>query len=179
MDKTLYKEPVYTLPLVPLQGFKSPFWKIPITGLQLKNNNNLIQSKFPFGSGAHGKIDSSSPIITLPSATADAINTALGAKFDSKLNSYTIDCDAVTKAPSLVIQFAAGVDAQISADQFIYQRDDGSTCYTAIGGGSDTQNVYLGGPFFRSFYLIYHYSGLSVQIAESSVVQAGKLLARE
>lgn len=173
VDKTLYKDPVYRLPLVPLQGFNSPFWKIPITGLQLKYTN--ITQQFKFSSGGHGKIDSSSPIITLPRSTADAINAALGATYNAQLNTYTIDCKALTTGPWFVIQFAAGVNAHIPADQFIYQQKDGSSCFTAIGGGTDEQNIYLGGPFFRSFYLMYHYTGLSVNIAESSVVQAGKL----
>ncbi|KAI9254923.1 aspartic peptidase domain-containing protein [Helicostylum pulchrum] len=176
VDKTLYSDPVYKLPLVPLQGFNSPFWKIPIAGLQLKYTN--ITQQFKFSSGGHGKIDSSSPIITLPRSTADAINTALGATFNAQLNMYTIDCEAMTTGPWFVIQFAAGVNAHIPADQFIYQQNDGSSCYTAIGGGTDEQNIYLGGPFFRSFYLMYHYTGLSVNIAESSVVQAGKLFAQ-
>lgn len=180
VDKNLYKEPLYTLPLVPLQGFKSPFWKIPVNGLQLKYNNITQPIKqFTFSSGAHGKIDSSSPIITLPSSTSDAINAALGATFDSKRNLYIIDCANISALPSLVIQFTVGVDAQIFPDQFIYQLDGGSTCYTAIGAGTDAQNVYLGGPFFRSFYLVYHYTGLSVNIAESSQGQSGKLIARK
>lgn len=189
VDESLYKKPLYKLPLVPLFGLRSPFWKIPISGFQLKYDNSTTNtstkqsSQYNFPSGAYGKIDSSSPVLTVPQATADAINKDLGAVFDSKTRLYTIECSALQDAPSLVIQFdSAGVDAHIPPSQYIYQLDDKLNategCYTAIAGGSDSQNVYLGGPFFRSFYLVFHYSGLNVGIAESSVQRSGKLFAR-
>lgn len=189
VDESLYRKPLYRLPLVPLLGLRSPFWKIPISGFQLQYDNtttatsNKQQSQYNFPSGAYGKIDSSSPVLTIPQATADAINKDLGAVFDSKTGIYTISCSALGSAPSLVIQFdSAGVDAHIPPNQYIYQREDKlnttKECYTAIAGGSDSQNVYLGGPFFRSFYLVFHYSGLNVGIAESSVEQSGRLFAR-
>lgn len=189
VDESLYKKPLYKLPLVPLLGLRSPFWKIPISGFQLLYGNTTTAtsvkqpSQYAFPSGAYGKIDSSSPVLTVPQATADAINKDLGAVFDSKTGLYTIACSALQSAPSLVIQFdSAGVDAHIPPNQYIYQRDDKINatdgCYTAIAGGSDGQNVYLGGPFFRSFYLVFHYSGLNVGIAESSVQLSGRLFAR-
>jgi hypothetical protein len=179
VDKTLHKGPIYKLPLVPLAGLRSPFWKIPVNGFQLTYSNNTttteLQQKdlqYTFPSGAYGKIDSSSPVLTVPSATADAMNKAIGAAFDTKFNLYTISCSAISTAPSLVVQFGAGLDARIPPQQYIYQiegpTNSNEGCYTAIAGGTDSQNVYLGGPFFRSFYLVFHYSGLNVGIAESS-----------
>ncbi len=188
MDESLYRGSLYKLPLVPLLALRSPFWKIPISGFQLAYENNTrttnIQrpknSEYLFPTGAYGKIDSSSPVLTVPQSTADSINKALGAVFNPSTNLYTISCDALKTAPSLVIQFqAAGVDAHIPPNQYIYQNENTASttgsCYTAIAGGSDNQNVYLGGPFFRSFYLVFHYSGFNVGIAESAVQEAGKL----
>lgn len=186
MDDSLYKGPIYKLPLVPLLALRSPFWKIPISGFQLAYKNstgatNIQQPKiiqYDFPSGAYGKIDSSSPVLTVPQDTADALNKALGAVFDPTTNLYIISCDALKTAPSIVIQFdGVGVNAHIPPNQYIYQKEDKTSggCHTAIAGGSDKQNVYLGGPFFRSFYLVFHYSGFNVGIAESSVQDAGKL----
>lgn len=178
VDKSLYTGPLYKLPLVPLVGLQSPFWKIPVNGFQLIYSNNSAtsvasqQQQFTFPSGAYGKIDSSSPVLTIPSSTADAINKALGAVFDTQLYLYTISCSAMNTAPSIVVQFGAGVNAQITPKQYIYQiegvTNPNEGCYTAIAGGADSQNVYLGGPFFRSFYLVFHYSGLNVGIAQSA-----------
>lgn len=182
VDKSLYKGPVYELPLIPLSGFRSPFWKIPVIGFQFINDNTTYSpqnnSQFAFPSGAYGKIDSSSPVLTVPSATADKMNMALGAVFNTNLNLYTISCSAYKTAPSLVVQFAAGLNAQIPPSQYIYQFEGANSnlgCYTAIAGGSDNQNVYLGGPFFRSFYLIFHYSGFNVGIAQSVANESGRL----
>ncbi|KAI7875822.1 aspartic peptidase domain-containing protein [Mucor mucedo] len=178
VDKSFYKGPVYELPLIPLMGFRSPFWKIPVTGFQFLNMNATYQSnpQFSFPSGAYGKIDSSSPVLTVPSATADKMNSALGAVYNANLNVYTIPCSFYETAPWLTIQFGIGVKAHIPPSQYIYKFEGANGgCYTAIAGGSDSQNVYLGGPFFRSFYLIFHYSGFNVGIAESLSNESGRL----
>lgn len=159
-------------------GFRSPFWKIPVTGFQFLNMNATYQSnpQFSFPSGAYSKIDSSSPVLTVPSATADKMNSALGAVYNANLNVYTIPCSFYETAPWLTIQFGIGVKAHIPPSQYIYKFEGANGgCYTAIAGGSDSQNVYLGGPFFRSFYLIFHYSGFNVGIAESVSNESGRL----
>jgi hypothetical protein len=155
VDKSLYKGPMYKLPLAPLTGLHSPFWKMPINRFEFvyinvttTNQQQPLQKglKFSLSSGAYGKIDSSSPILTVPSNTAEAMNKALGAVFDSKLNIYTISCSALKTAPSLLIQFGAGVSAEIPPQQYIYQvegpTNSNDGCYTAIAGGKD-ENVFL------------------------------------
>lgn len=170
---------MYELPLIPLLGFRSPFWKIPVTSFQFLGGNNQTYQNNPqytFPSGAYGKIDSSSPVLTIPSATADKMNSALGAVYNVDTNLYTISCSAYQTAPWIQIQFGVGLQAQIPPSQYIYKFEGvNGGCYTAIVGGSDNQNIYLGGPFFRSFYLIFHYSGFNVGIAESISNDSGKL----
>jgi hypothetical protein len=118
---------------------------------------------------------------------ADSINKALGAVYNTNLNLYTISCSAYNTAPSLVFQFGAGIDAEIPATQYIYQLEEeelknyktsDNKCYSAIvGSQADNTNVFLGGPFFRSFYLTYQFSSQVVGIAES-IVKTGTIYKR-
>lgn len=155
-------------------------------GFILKSGNSTANQdkNFSFQSGAYGKVYSSSPYLTVPTTIADAINKAIGAVYNSDLNLYTISCAAYNTAPSLVLQFGAGIDAEIPSNQYIYQLEENelknvntvdTKCYSAIVGSSrDSKNVFLGGPFFRSFYLTYQFSSQVVGIAES-ISKTGKV----
>lgn len=188
IDESLYTGPIYQLPLAPLSGFSSPFWKIPIKGFKFQYNNASAakpDQQFSFKSGAYGKVYSSSPVLTVPKGTADAMNNAIGAVYNEALNLYTISCSAYDTAPSLIFQFGAGIDAEIPPQQYIYKLEEdrpnsgvgGDSCYSAVTGGTDDINVFLGGPFFRSFYLVYQFSGQSVGVAES-IAHIGKVYPR-
>ncbi|CAO3654307.1 unnamed protein product [Mucor fragilis] len=188
VDDSLYTGPIYQLPLAPVSGLSSPFWKIPIEGFRFHYTNasaGKSDQQFSFQRGAYGKVYSSSPVLTVPSATADAMNKAIGAVYNEALNLYTISCSAYTTAPSLVFQFGAGIDAEIPPQQYIYKLEEdrpnsnvgSDSCYSAISGGTDNVNVFLGGPFFRSFYLVYQFSGQSVGVAES-IAHIGKVYPR-
>ncbi|KAK4514925.1 uncharacterized protein ATC70_002532 [Mucor velutinosus] len=188
IDDSMYTGPIYQLPLAPVSGLSSPFWKIPIKGFRFHYVNastSKPDQQFPFQKGAYGKVYSSSPVLTVPKATADAMNRAIGAVYNEALNLYTISCSAYTTAPSLVFQFGAGIDAEIPPQQYIYKLEEdrpnsgvsSDSCYSAISGGTDDINVFLGGPFFRSFYLVYQFSGQSVGMAES-IAHVGKVYLR-
>jgi len=184
----LYTGPIYQLPLAPVSGLSSPFWKIPIEGFRFQYANASAgkpDQQFSFQKGAYGKVYSSSPVLTVPKSTADAMNKAIGAVYNEALNLYTIPCSAYNTAPSLVFQFGAGIDAEIPPQQYIYKLEEdrpnsgvsSDSCYSAISGGTDDINVFLGGPFFRSFYLVYQFSGQSVGVAES-IAHIGKVYPR-
>lgn len=160
-----------------------------MVGFQLRMNSSSTalsnqNTNFSFQSGAYGKVYSSSPYLTIPTNLADSINKAIGATYNSDLNLYTTSCSAYSTGPSLVLQFGAGIDAEIPARQYIYQLEENdlkntknsdAKCYSAIVGSStDNKNVFLGGPFFRSFYLTYQFSSQVVGIAES-ISKAGKV----
>ncbi|KAI8389216.1 aspartic peptidase domain-containing protein [Blakeslea trispora] len=178
VDESLYQGSIFDLPLIPIRGLHSPFWNIPILGLGFRYNNGTAGNKtFPFQSNAYGKIYSSSPMLTIPMNMADEMNTALGATYDASLNLYTISCSAYLTAPHLVFQLKGSIYAEIPPEQFIYRLQHSTEiqgCYTAIAGGPDDSRVFLGGPFFRSFYLVYQFRNLKVGIAES-IAKVGKV----
>ncbi|OBZ87217.1 Pepsin-2B [Choanephora cucurbitarum] len=180
VDKSLYHGPIYDLSLAPMHGLRSPFWNIPILGIDFQYNNRTSGNttfSFKLASNAYGKVYSSSPMLTVPEEIAEKMNTALGAVYDENLNIYTISCSAYLTAPNLVFRFDDGVHAEIPPEQFIYrleQRSKTKGCYTAIAGGPDSSRIFLGGPFFRSFYLVYQFRNFKVGIAES-IAKAGKV----
>lgn len=188
VDDTLYTGSIYKFPLAPISGLGSPFWNIPLSGLRFNTNQTTYQNqtlRYPLQSNAYGKIYSSTAALIVPKALADDMNTAIGAVYNEALNLYTIACTAYDTAPSLVFEFGAGTDAEIPPQQYIYKLEDDQQsayanqdgCYSAISGGGDGTNVFLGGPFFRSFYLTFQFSNRSVGIAQS-IARIGKVYPR-
>lgn len=184
VDESLYTGTLYKLPLAPVSGLSSPFWNIPLSGFRFNTNQITYQNQtlqFQLQSDAYGKIYSSSASLIVPKGIADNMNKAIGAVYDETLNLYTISCAAIITAPTLVFEFGAGTDAEIPPQQYIYQLEgayaDQARCYTAISGGGDGKNVFLGGPFFRSFYLTYEFTNKAVGIAES-IAKIGKVYPR-
>lgn len=166
----MYKGNLYDLPLMPASSVVSPFWKIPLSGLQLDNGRS-----FPLAN-TYGTVSSSSPYIFVPSDLAKSINEqGLGAAYDAELGLYIVQCSATQSAPKLVIQFAAGIDAYIPSQQYISQLQDGR-CYSAIAPRKDSDaNIELGGPFFRSFYIEYSFTSQKISVA-NSVANTGAYL---
>jgi hypothetical protein len=181
VDESLYTGSITQLPLAPITGLSSPFWNIPLSGFRFNTNQNQTSS-FQLQSDAYGQIYSSSPALIVPKSIADDMNKALGAVYNETLNLYTISCSAYDTAPKLIFEFGAGTDAEIPSQQYIYKLEDDTqsayanqnVCYTAISGGGDDKNVFLGGPFFRSFYLTYEFTNKAVGIAES-IAKIGKV----
>ncbi|ORZ25513.1 aspartic peptidase domain-containing protein [Absidia repens] len=123
---------------------------------------------------AYGSIDSSTPYLHLPRKLSQALNQKLGAEYDSSLELYTIPCDRKADgAPLLVFEFE-GVDALLPAHQYIIKKNQ--KCHTAIldniksknnNDDEDEDQIHLGGPFFRSYYIEYYTAERKVAIAES------------
>lgn len=160
----MYTGTLYDLPLVPASSasMSSPFWNVPLSGLQLSSGRS-----FPL-SNTYGRVSSSIPYILVPPDLAKSINQQLGAMYDSQLGLYTLQCSAQQSAPKFIIQFAASVDAYIPPQQYIIQMD-GGRCYSAITPRKDNDhNIELGGPFFRSFYIEYSFADQEISVANSA-----------
>ncbi|KAF7728146.1 hypothetical protein EC973_006661 [Apophysomyces ossiformis] len=172
IDPTLYYGKVYDLPLVMPSNNGNPFWKLPFIGFELERELGRKERRFfPLTPGSFGQIYSSTPYIVVPRKMAEVLNHAVGASFNKEANMYTISCAARRSAPALIFQFP-GLDAKILPRQYIYAFDTvppgtHHRCYSTIVTGFDDHNVLLGGPFFTSFYIVYHYDQRKVGLANS------------
>ncbi|KAI8075981.1 aspartic peptidase domain-containing protein [Halteromyces radiatus] len=188
-DPSKYTGKLYDLPLASVSlNVLSPFWKLNMHGIKLipyqqpqddDNNQNDTENKknmLPKQSSAllrltlsdtsFGSIDSSTPYIHLPKHLSQALNQRLGAQYDNSLKLYTIPCERKKIEPLWLIFELDGVDALIPAHQYMIERH--KKCHTAIVDSDDDDQVHLGGPFFRSFYLEYRLTAKEVGIAEST-----------
>lgn len=160
----------------------SPFWKVPVKGFMLdyRGDKEKQSQEFALSANAHGTVASSTPYLMVPPAIAKALNKALGAtNYNPQTGMYNIACSSRKQAPWLAIQFEA-LDAVIPPEQYINRYEHIPSgqlegCFSAIVDGPDNKNVYLGGPFFRSFYIEYAFSGRKISVAESSVPNLGIL----
>lgn len=179
----MYRGPLYELPLasVNTNDVDSPFWKVLVKGLALvhsggANGTQMGPQEFPFSKGTIGEVASSLADLLIPGQVADTINEALGAKKNSE-GVYTIACSARQNAPSLVIHLD-GVDAILRPQHFIARLEHVSSgtdgCYSTLVA-SPNEQVYLGGPFFRAFYIEYALSEKKLLIAESATDGLGAL----
>ncbi|ORY97196.1 aspartic peptidase domain-containing protein [Syncephalastrum racemosum] len=186
-DKDMYHDPLYDLPLVPVgtSDVDSPFWKIPIKGLALARNDsggagNGTQAnnsqEYPFSNGMVGEVASSLANLLVPSHVADAVNQAIGATKNNE-GVYTLSCNARQNGPSLVIHLET-VDAILRPQHYIARLEHVSEgtdgCYSTLAASPNAQ-VYLGGPFFRAFYLEYALGEKKLLIAESATDGLGSL----
>ncbi|KAG2219752.1 hypothetical protein INT45_007791 [Circinella minor] len=178
-DPSMYTGPLYKLDLISAaDSGTSPFWKVPLKGLSFKNQ------EFKLSGGSYGTISSSTPYIMVPPSVAGDINNAIGAHYNEQSRMYTISCSARDYLKPLVIEFSQGLNAVISAIQYINEFNHPPTdssqqedqCFSTIVNGPDDHTIYLGGPFFRSYYLGFAITELQLNIAQS-VVNTGATLA--
>lgn len=179
----MYSDKLYDLALMPeSENTLSPFWKLPLHGVKLVPgvSNSTADPENPVEKGlallelvlsdsSYGSIDSSTPYLHFPRRLSQALNKKLGADYDSSLGVYTIPCERKRDEKLLLVFEFEGVDALLPAHQYIIKKHD--QCHSAIVDANtkdDDEQIHLGGPFFRSFYLEYHTSMRQISIAEST-----------
>ncbi|KAI9484638.1 aspartic peptidase domain-containing protein [Zychaea mexicana] len=169
-DPSMYTGPLYRLALISgIDSKSSPFWKVPLKGLALQES----KKELTLSGGFYGTVSSSTPYIMVPPSMASALNDAIGAKYQAKTRMYTISCAWRKKLPSLVVEFSQGLDAQIPASQYINEYEhiptgQSEACFSTIVNGPDDHTVYLGGPFFRSYYLGFAVTEKALYVAQSA-----------
>ncbi|KAI9264052.1 aspartic peptidase domain-containing protein [Phascolomyces articulosus] len=174
-DPTMYTGPLYKLDLInALDNIASPFWKVPLNGLSV---NNL---EFKLSDKSYGTVSSSTPYIMVPPSVAATINKAIGAQYNTNTKMYTIACSAQSQLSPLVIEFSQGINAEIPAAKYINEYEQIPTgqsdqCFSTIVSGPDDHTVYLGGPFFQSYYLGFAVTEQAIYVAESVVNTGAKL----
>ncbi|CAO3597784.1 unnamed protein product [Absidia cylindrospora] len=155
----------------PTQKKSSSLLSSPLIKRAPASSELLLRLDLP--KSAYGSIDSSTPYLHLPRKLSQELNQKLGAEYDSSLGLYTIPCDRKADgSPLLVFEFE-GVDALLPAHQYIIKKNQ--KCHTAIldnikknkDDEEDEDQIHLGGPFFRSYYIEYYTAERKVAIAES------------
>ncbi|ORX45288.1 acid protease [Hesseltinella vesiculosa] len=186
-DPAKYVGPLHELELMPAGKVVSPYWKLPMRGIQLFPENtipvsdvapeqrqDLLGKLLPLRldlekeRSHYGIIESSTPYLHLPLRLSQALNAKIGAQFDPDAGVYTIECDRIKQEPYWLALEFNGLDAILPPHQYIIRR--GGQCHSAIKDNpQDDTVIHLGGPFFRSFYLEFHTMAKKVGIAESVI----------
>ncbi|KAI9302142.1 aspartic peptidase domain-containing protein [Cunninghamella echinulata] len=177
-DPSKYTGKLYKLPLQHRFSIKrqdsSSYWKLPIRSLRLTESPDymsLTQKVLPFLEQIdfvmeeYGVVDSSTPYLHFPRYAAQKFNKAIGAYYNAEKDLYQVSCDILHEKnqKGLVIQFN-GINVVIPPHQYIITHKAG--CYSAVVN-SKNDEIHLGGPFFRSFYLEFHTKEKFIGIAQS------------
>ncbi|KAI9327321.1 hypothetical protein DFJ73DRAFT_905679 [Zopfochytrium polystomum] len=130
---------------VPL--FEELWWEFDFTGNYLANGQNG-----PLTSTAIA--DTGTSLIILDTATADSINSAIGAVFDPNEGVYTVPCDQIGKTAPIFLNFG-GKSFELPSSRYLLKFDD-TLCFSGFvgGAGNGVPNI-LGDVFLQVYYSIY------------------------
>ncbi|KAI9315436.1 hypothetical protein DFJ73DRAFT_930913 [Zopfochytrium polystomum] len=123
------------------------WWEFDFTGSFLANGQNGPLT-------ATAIADTGTSLIILDTPTADTINTAIGAVFDSNQGVYTVPCDQIGKTAPVFLNFG-GKSFELPSSRYLLKLSD-DFCFSGIvgGAGSGVPNI-LGDVFLQVYYSIY------------------------
>ena len=111
-------------------------------------------------------VDSGTPFIILSLDDSTRINTAIGAKLNSTMQVFTIDCELAKTAPPIAFQLSNGI---YSVPSHVYISRQGNLCISHIGwfGANDPsgQRNILGVTFLRAMYSHWDREGKRIGFA--------------
>ncbi|KAJ3193274.1 Vacuolar protease A [Irineochytrium annulatum] len=160
VNKDRFTGPITWTPVV-----RKGYWEVAFTNVTLGGKPVALTA-------SHGAIDTGSSLVVVPTADADTINAAIGAK-KSANGQYTVDCAKLASLPDLSITFG-GKAFTLAATDYVLQ-------VGGLGGGNQCVSGFMGmdipppaGPlwivgdvFLRKYYSIYDLGNMRVGFAEA------------
>ncbi|KAJ3314908.1 hypothetical protein HDV04_005329 [Boothiomyces sp. JEL0838] len=134
------------------------WWVFDVTDVYVSVSGARPLPKIPIGTTNAPKafVDNGSGDIFLDSKVADAINSAIGAKYDKSQDGYLLPCSFKNSAPSVTFHIS-GVSINVTPINYVSDigLDDGQ-CLSLFTGGAES-NYYgiLGFPFLQAAYTIH------------------------
>ncbi|KAJ3312553.1 Vacuolar protease A [Boothiomyces sp. JEL0838] len=143
---------------------RKAYWEVTMDSVKLGGKKFNVKA-------TKAAIDTGSSLFAVPTADADAINVAIGAK-KSWNGQYTVDCATLSKLPDLTLSFA-GKEFSLSAKDYVLQVGEGSnqSCVSGFVGLEIPPPAgplwIVGDVFLRKYYTIYDLGNNRVGFAKA------------
>jgi saccharopepsin len=134
------------------------YWEVALTGISLNGKKVNIKSK-----GA--AIDTGTSLIAMPTAEANALNTAIGAK-KSWNGQWSVECDKIPTLPTLTIELNGKKYPLEGSDYVLNVQNNCVSGFIGLDIPAPVGPIWIvGDVFLRKYYTVYDLGNTRVGFA--------------